>query len=336
MAVTVLLRKIAAALEYTHTTDTSADFAAVPNSTYFFNKADNLTYYKDSIGSVLGIFTGGAAPSSGVSGSNTLLSSSQWSRSGIPATPLANGALANGFAFFTDGANKVAGGTTPYNEFFINFTRQFNLTGTSGTGFFTINGNNYPITFNTSLNQTGLDFYTANAVTIFATEGVQVGYSDSTIPGGFVAGVKFGDTTTTILDAITFTNTGGNLNGTFVASVGDHTVVPYIGTPYDGLRIHHIIRINFEIATGNTETYDLSLRRWFNNSQIGSSQQIGRNPDTQGNQIAFASYTAGALDPFVTGGFYVALFNNSGTTATIQGSSGILIQNTFQKPVNFQ
>jgi hypothetical protein len=336
MAVVVLPRTIAAAIKYTHRTDSVIDWPLVPNNTYFYNLADNLIYYKDTIGSILGIFTGGVIPSSGISGSNIITSSSQWSRSGIPATPLANGALANGFTFFTDGANKVAGGTTPYNEFFISFTRQFNLTGTSGSGFFTINGNNYPITFNTSLNQTGLDFYTANAVTILATEGVQVGYSDSTTPGGFVAGVKFGDTTTTILDAITFTNTGGDLNGTFVASIGDHTVVPYIGTPYDGLRIHHIIRINFEIATGNAETYDLSLRRWFNNSQIGSSQQIGRNPDTQGNQIAFASYTAGALDPFVTGGFYVALFNNSGTTATVQGSSGILIQNTFQKPVNFQ
>lgn len=332
MAVTVLTTKMAGAVEYTHTTDTSADFSSVPNNTYFFNKADKLTYYKNSTGEVLGVFTGGASV---VTGSNTIISSSQWSLSGIPATPLANGALANGFTFFTDAGNKVAAGTTSYNEFFINFTRQFNLTGTSGSGFFTINGNNYTITFNTSLNQTALDFYTANGATIFAIESVQVGYSDSTTPGGFVAGVKFGDQTTTVLNAITFTNTSGDLNGTFVASIGDHTVVPYTGTPYDGLRIHHLIRVNFQIATGNVETYELSLRRWFNNSQIGSSQQIGRNTDTEGNQIAFVSYTAGATDPFVTGGFYVALYNGSGTTATIQGNAGILIQNTFQKPVNF-
>lgn len=331
MAVTLLTTKMAGAVEYTHTTDTSADFSSVPNNTYFFNKADKLTYYKNSTGEVLGVFTGGASV---VTGSNTIFSSSQWSRSGIPATPLANGAIANGFSFFTDAGNKVAGGTTSYNEYFLNFTRQFNLTGTSGSGFFTINGNNYTITFNTSLNQTALDFYTANAATISSIEGVQVGYSDSTLTG-FVSGVKFGDSVTTIIDAITFTNTAGDLNGTFVASVNDHVDVPYVGTAYEGLRIHHIIRVNFEVATGNVETYELSLRRWFNNSQIGSSVQIGRNADTQGNQVAFISYTAGALDPFVLSGFYVALLNNSGTTATIQGSAGILIQNTFQKPVNF-
>ena len=137
------------------------------------------------------------------------------------------------------------------------------------------------------------------------------------------------------LDAITFTNTSGDLNGTFVASVGDHTIVPYMGTPYEGYRIQHLIRVNFQIATGNTETYELSLRRWFNNSQIGSSQQIGRNADTEGNQLTFASYTASAADPFATGGFYVALYNGSGTNATIQGVAGILIQQTFEKPVNF-
>jgi len=269
-----------------------------------------------------------------VTGSNTIFSSSQWSRSGIPATPLANGAIANGFTFFTDASNKVAAGTTSYNEFFLNFTRQFNLTGTSGSGFFTINGNNYPITFNTSLNQTALDFYTANASTISSVEGVEVGYSSSALTG-FVAGVKFGDSVTTVINTITFTNTGGDLNGTFATTVNDHVDVPYVGTPYEGLRIHHLIRVNFEIATGNTETYELSLRRWFDNSQIGSSIQIGRNADTQGNQVTFTSYTAGAADPFVTSGFYVALLNNSGTTATVQGTAGILIQNTFQKPVNF-
>jgi hypothetical protein len=266
---------------------------------------------------------------------NILLSSSQWSRSGIPATSLAAGALANGFTFFTDALNKVALGTTSYNEYFIKFTRQFNLTGTTGSGFFTINGNNYPITFNTSLNQTALDFYTANATTIFSTESVQVGYSDSTTPGGFVAGVKFGDETTTILDAITFTNTAGTLNGTFVASIGDHLVVPYIGEPYENLRIHHLIRVNFQIAIGTFQTYELSLRRWFNNSQISASIQIARSDDTEGNQLTITSYTASALDPFVTGGFYVALYNGSTVAVTIQGTAGILLQNTFQKPVNF-
>ena len=324
MAATALTIGTSAGVNYTYVTDTSADWASVPNSTYFYDKTTKLVFYKDAYGKVTAQV-----------GSNINISSSQWSISGVPATPLTNGSLANGFTFFTDAGNKVAAGTTAYNEYFINFTRQFNLTGTSGSGFFTINGNNYTISFNTSLNQTALDFYVARQAVIFATESVQLGYSDSTTPGGFVAGVKFGDQTTTVLNAITFTNTSGDLNGTFTTSIGDHTVVPYVGTPYEGYRIHHTIRVNFEVATGNIETYELSLRRWFNNSQIGSSQQIGRNPDTSGNQIAFTSYTASATDPFVTGGFYVALFNNSGTTATIQGNAGILIQQTFEKPVNF-
>ena len=323
MAATAITTSMAGAINYTYTTDSSLDWGAVPNSTYFYDKTTKLVFYKDGYGKVTAQV-----------GSNINISSSQWSISGIPATPLTNGNIANGFTFFTDAGNKVATGTTPYNEYFIQFTRQFNLTGTSGSGFFTINGNNYTISFNTSLNQTALDFYVAREAVIDSVEGVKLGYSNTGF-ANFVAGVKFADNNTTTIDAITFTNTSGDLNGTFVASVGDHTIVPYMGTPYEGYRIQHLIRVNFQIATGNTETYELSLRRWFNNSQIGSSQQIGRNADTEGNQLTFASYTASAADPFATGGFYVALYNGSGTNATIQGVAGILIQQTFEKPVNF-
>lgn len=67
MAVTVLNTPMSAGTSYTHRVDTSADFPAVPNNTYFYNIADDLVYYKDATGNVLVIYgtayssTGGSA-----------------------------------------------------------------------------------------------------------------------------------------------------------------------------------------------------------------------------------------------------------------------------------
>ena len=57
MAVTAVATSMAGAINYTFTTDTSADFSSVANSTYFYNKADKLVRYKDSTGTVLEIFS---------------------------------------------------------------------------------------------------------------------------------------------------------------------------------------------------------------------------------------------------------------------------------------
>jgi hypothetical protein len=48
-----------------------------------------------------------------------------------------------------------------------------------------------------------------------------------------------------------------------------------------------------------------------------------------------SAYTAGALDPFVTGGFYFALRNNSGANINIESNVGILITTYYQKPTDF-
>lgn len=48
-------------INYTYVTDTSADWASVPNSTYFYDKADKLVHYKDSTGTVIEIFSASAA-----------------------------------------------------------------------------------------------------------------------------------------------------------------------------------------------------------------------------------------------------------------------------------
>jgi hypothetical protein len=70
MAVVIVNSEMMAGVTYTHRTDSSADWAAVPNSTYFFNIADKLVYYKDSTGTVLEIFSsgGGGGTPAGLNG----------------------------------------------------------------------------------------------------------------------------------------------------------------------------------------------------------------------------------------------------------------------------
>jgi hypothetical protein len=64
MAVVTLQREIAAGTKYDTTTDSSADWPLVANSTYFYDKADKLVYYKNSGGTVLEIFSTGGGGSS--------------------------------------------------------------------------------------------------------------------------------------------------------------------------------------------------------------------------------------------------------------------------------
>jgi len=50
MAITTVKGVPIAGVIYTQTTDTSADFAAVANSTYFYNLADKIVRYKNASG----------------------------------------------------------------------------------------------------------------------------------------------------------------------------------------------------------------------------------------------------------------------------------------------
>jgi hypothetical protein len=59
MAATAVTTSMAGAINYTYVTDTSADWASVPNNTYFYDKADKLVHYKNSGGTVLEIFGAG-------------------------------------------------------------------------------------------------------------------------------------------------------------------------------------------------------------------------------------------------------------------------------------
>lgn len=304
-------------IQITKVTDTSADWPSVANDTYFYDKATALTYFKTSTGSVLEVFATGTA-----------ISSTQWSRTLAAPVNFPDGTIANGFTFFSDATDRVANGCTPYNEFFISSTRRLNLTGTSGTANVNVGGTNYLMSFLASLAATAANFVATYEATIFAAHGVRIAAS----PGG----IKFGHLNPAILNAITITNVTPNLSGTFTATVGDHVVVPYTTTVYNGQRLHHYFRVNFGLVVGSTQTLALSLRRWVDDSVIGSEIPIFRNADVSGHQENFISYTAGPTDPFVTGGFYFALRNDSGTSVMdIEGNVGILIQTTFQKPINF-
>jgi hypothetical protein len=249
--------------------------------------------------------------------------STQWSKS-IPNTTLATGQTANGISFFSD-SDKVLNGTTPYDEYNISFGRLLTLTGTSGTANININGVNYLATFNTTLTQTAIDFVTTHQSTLL-TLGIQV-FAQSGV-------LKFGGTNA-ILNTITITTLTGNLSGTLNTAIADHIVIPYLNTAYNGQRLQHEIRVNFNIQVGSNNFYQLSLRRWADDSIIGSPITIERNPDYTGQQHVFISYTANSNDPFVTGGFYFAFFNNSGQNVVFTDGSGILIQTKYQKPTKF-
>ena len=251
----------------------------------------------------------------------------QWAKTlGAPVT-LNNGTIANGFTFFDNVADKVTNGTTIYNEYNISFTRIVTLTGTNGTANINIGGTDYLVTFNTSLSQTALDFVNTHATNILNSTGERVVNIGNTI--------KFGFETLAQLNAITILNVTGNLSGTFNTAIGDHIRIPYIGEPYAGQRLTHNFRVNFGISTGSSQTVALSLRTWADDSIIGSEIPLFRNQDVSGQQQNFINYTAGALDSFVTGGFYFALRNDSGVNIDIESGIGILIITEYQKPTKF-
>jgi hypothetical protein len=126
MAVTAVTTTMAGAINYTVVTDTSADWASVVNSTYFYDKADKLVHYKDSTGVIQEIFSapggitvGTTAVTSGTDGrvffqaggvvqqSASLFWDNTNSRLGVGATPAstvrldvrAQGALSTDIAF---------------------------------------------------------------------------------------------------------------------------------------------------------------------------------------------------------------------------------------------
>jgi len=323
-----------AGYEYTATTDSNADWPSVPNDTYFFDFTERQVYYKDINGGVYGAYVGGAASL------NTYnVSATQWSKTLPAPVNLPNGAIANGFTFFDD-TNKVVGGTTAYDEYDIAFGISITLTGTVSSANINVDGVDYLATFNSNLFTTASNWVATNQATLNAL-GIQV----FALGSGADGRIRFGSASDTILNAITITPTTillGNLNGTIAneftggaTAAGDHLLIPYASKPYFGKRILHTIRVNFNIATGSLRYAELGLFRYANDSQIGSSILIQRTPDVSGSLVVIETYTSNALDPFVTGGFYVGLVNNSSATLQFFGSTGILILNVFDSETSF-
>ena len=280
----------------------------------------------------------------GVGSTARNLSSTQWSKTlpASPVNPLNDGDIANGLTFFTN-SDKVTGGTTSYDEYTIQFGIEIELSGTSGTANVSVNGTTYLLTFGSNLDTTAANFLTSHETALNA-DNVRIFNLDAD------ASSPFGNKNTrlrfcaseAINNGIAITNVSGNIAGTITnpftglsVAANDHILVPYVGQPYEGQRIHHTFRVNFSIKTGSAQTLALSLRRFTNDSIIGSEIQIGRNPDVAGFQNTFASYTAGATDAFVLGGFYFALRNDSGQNVEIESGVGILVQNEFEKPNTF-
>ena len=272
---------------------------------------------------------------------NVNLSSTQWSDSLISSVPFPNGSYKNGFTFFNN-SNIVLGGTTTYNEFSISYGIEIELSGI-GSADINLNGTNYQLLFNNNLDTTALNFVTVNQVTLNALNiSVFNINANATSPFGVKnARLRFSAAKIT-LDGMTITNTSGTLNGTIsnpftgdASSTQDHVVIPYLLEPYNGQRLQHNFRVNFGLGSNNNQSIALSLRRFANDTIIGSEIPIIGQNDVPSQQTTFITYTANANDPFVTGGFYFALRNDSGANLTIQNAIGILLQNYFEKPTFF-
>lgn len=313
---------------YAGTTESPVDWGAVPNDTLFYDKVKKAVYYKDPQGRIY------SSRSQGLLEYTTC--SSQWSTT-APSTPLTNGSTANGCAFFT-AADKVASGTTAYAEFNIAFGLSITFTGTSGTANISFDGGttNYLATFNTSLYQTAVDFVAAHEAALNA-QNIRV----FALGSGSDGRLRF-CAPEAPLNAMTITNVTTNLSGTIAneftgsaTAVPDHILVPYVGTAYEGQRLLHTIRTNFNINTGSVQYAELGLYRYQDDSLIGSSITVTRNNDTTGSQQVLETYTNSGTDPFVIGGFYPAVLNNTGATLTFQGAAGILVQTIFQRATSF-
>lgn len=264
--------------------------------------------------------------------------STQWSKT-LPSPETLGGAneIANGFTFFTN-ADKVIGGTTAYDEYDIAFGISIilDVANTSGTANINILGVDYPMTFATDNFTTVSNWLAANEATL---NGLNVRVFR--LGSGTDGRLRFCAAEAT-LNGITFTNLTGDIAATiqneFTGSATaspDHVLVPYVGTAYEGQRINHNFRVNFGIVGGSNQFYGLSLRRYEDDSVIGSELVVQRNNDIEGTQVNFISYTAGASDPFVLGGFYFALRNNTGQDVQIFSNIGILVQNYYQKLTQF-
>jgi hypothetical protein len=263
--------------------------------------------------------------------------STQWETTAA-SVPLVDGNTANGFTFFVP-TDKVASGTTSWDEYNLEFGIQLTISGTSGTiqiEFGPITGTEFSeqLTFSGTLNATVEQWVINNKNLALANGNARILYNGgSTIR--FCASEAVCNSVATTFPTNDMGSSRVNIFTGIDAAAIDHVLIPYVGKPYQGQRLQHRFRVNFGIETGSAQTLALSLRRFSDDSIIGSEIKVTRDQDVEGNQFNFISYTSNANDPFVTGGFYFALRNNSGTTISINGAVGVYIETSYQIPTTF-
>lgn len=144
------------------------------------------------------------------------------------------------------------------------------------------------------------------------------------VNNGVVLNFLNGTTTLREIDKVT----AGTDNYDTLSILPDGGVI----VPWNGIVMHHTIRISFEIVSGSNQEYRLELRRVTDNSVIGAAIKLDRNVDFSGCLVDFETYTASSADPFVTGGFYVALNNVSGQSVQIATTTpiNVYVNTTYQ------
>ena len=98
MAVTVVTIKMAGGVNYTHTTDTSADWPSVPNDTYFYDLDTEIVYYKDAAGTVINGYEEGGLTTIATDGTTIIGDGT----SSSPLIALGSGTSGNLFVLLTD------------------------------------------------------------------------------------------------------------------------------------------------------------------------------------------------------------------------------------------
>lgn len=116
----------------------------------------------------------------------------------------------------------------------------------------------------------------------------------------------------------------GTDGGVYELSVATDKIL----TKWKGAKQTHHIRISGTIVTGSDQHYLLTLRRFSDNNVLGVVQ-LNRNADTGLFTADFLTYTYSDSDPFVTGGFYIQIDNNSGASVDISTSINLLIVTYF-------
>lgn len=117
-------------------------------------------------------------------------------------------------------------------------------------------------------------------------------------------------------------------------SITDSATLGKIVLPWAGVNLTHVIRVNGAFVNGGTEILRLELRRVADNFVLGT-KQVGRNNDNSTWSVEFLTFTRSATDPFVTGGFYLAIVSASGNAnvALASGSTlGLLVTTHYEQP----